>query len=330
MAQTDSDVATERGSGAGRPASGPPASGAAASRDRAAPRGTRSRRGIGPSLRESLTGYALLAPALFGVAAFLLVPIGVLIWLSFNTWNLLGPITPAGVDNWVRVFQTPAVWNSFGVTLLYVALVIPLQTALGIFLGNLLARDLPGTGAFRTILVLPWVCAPLVLGVVWEWMLRPDGVVADWLGFRIEWLTNPSTVMLVLAFVTIWSNVGYITLFFMAGLANISPAVIEAARVDGANDWQIFWRIKLPLLMPTTFFVLVTSVIGSFQAFDLVFSLAPNQPATDLIAIRIYNQMMEANDVGLAAVLALMLFAVLIVITLVQNAYFSKRMTYDQ
>ena len=227
----------------------------------------------------------------------------------------------------------PAVWNSFGVTLGYVALVIPLQTGLGVLLGTLLARDLPGSSVFRTILVLPWVCAPLVIGVVWQWMLRPDGVVAEWLGHRVEWLTDPKLALLMVALVTVWSGVGYVTLFFMAGLANISPTVIEAARVDGANDWQIFWRIKMPLLRPTTFFVLVTSIISSFQAFDLVYSLTPSggpQGATDLIAARIYFQMMEANQVGRAAVLALILFAVLIVITLAQNAYFSKRTTYDQ
>ena len=295
-----------------------------------APRRARHRRA---AVREAVTGYALLAPALFGVAAFLLVPIGVLVWLSFSSWDLLGPVRPAGLDNWAHVFADPAVWNSFGVTLLFVAMVIPVQTALGVFLASLLVRELPGSAVFRTILVLPWVCAPLVLGVVWRWMLRPDGVVADWLGHRIEWLTDPALALPVVAFVTVWSNVGYITLFFMAGLASIPAATLEAARVDGANDWQIFWRVKLPLLRPTTFFVLVTSIIASFQVFDLVFSLTPNggpQGSTDLIAARIYFQMMEANVVGRAAVLALVLFAVLIVITLLQNLYFAKRTTYER
>lgn len=284
-------------------------------------------------VREAATGYTLLAPALVGVVAFLLVPIGVLVWLSFNRWNLLGPITPVGVDNWATAFSDPAVWRSIGVTVAFVAMVIPVQTALGLLLGSLLARELPGSAVFRTILVLPWVCAPLVLGVVWRWMLQPDGVVASWLGTRIEWLTDPALALPVVAFVQVWAGVGYVTLFFMAGLASIGPEVIEAARVDGANDWQIFWRIKLPLLRPTTFFVLVTSIISSFQAFDLIYSLTPSggpRGVTDLIVSRVYTQMMEANQVGPAAVLALLVFAVLIVVTLAQNAYFSRRTSYER
>ncbi|KAB1655397.1 sugar ABC transporter permease [Pseudoclavibacter chungangensis] len=283
--------------------------------------------------REAAAGYLLLSPALIGVVLFLLVPIGVLVWLTFRSWDLLGPVRPAGLDNWTAVVSDPAYVRSFLVTAIYVVLVIPVQTTLGVLLATLLSRNLPGSTFVRTVLVLPWVCAPLVLGVVWRWIFRPDGALNALIGVRIEWLTDPWLALPVVAFVSAWSQVGYVTLFFMAGLASIPTQVIEAARIDGASEWRIFWSIKLPLLRPTTFFVLVTSVIASFQAFDLVYALVPDggpKGTTDLIAQRIYSQTVEANEIGRAAVLALVLFVVLLVVTLAQNAYFSKRMTYDR
>lgn len=283
--------------------------------------------------REAAAGYALVAPALFGVSAFLLVPIGVLVWLSFQRWDLLGPVTPAGLDNWGAVLGDGAVWRSFGITLLFVGLAVPLQTALGILLARLLTRGLPGSGAIRTILVLPWVCAPIVLGIIWRWIFEPTGVVNTILGERIEWTSTPELAFGMAVLVTVWTKVGYVALFFAAGMASIPPQVLEAARMDGATPRQAFWRVEMPMLRPTLFFVLVTSIIEGFQTFDLVYSLTPNGGpggATDLIAARIYAEVMTSNDLGRAAVTALLLFAVLIVITLLQNRYFSERTTYER
>lgn len=283
--------------------------------------------------REAAAGYALVLPALLGVAAFLLVPIGVLVWLSFQRWDLLAPVTPVGLDNWASVLADPAIWRSFGITLGFVALAVPLQIVLGILLARLLTKGLPGSSAIRTILVLPWVCAPLVLGIIWRWIFEPTGVVNAIVGERIEWTTTPELAFLIAVLVTVWTKVGYVTLFFAAGMASIPPQIIEAARLDGASRLQAFWRVELPMLRPTLFFVLVTSVIEGFQTFDLIYSLTPNGGpggATDLIAARIYAQVMTANDLGRAAVTALLLFAVLILITLVQNRYFSERTTYER
>ncbi|NYE95215.1 multiple sugar transport system permease protein [Psychromicrobium silvestre] len=283
--------------------------------------------------RESGIGYALLAPSLFGIAAFLLLPILVVIWLSMQHWDLLNPAVFVGWDNFRDVFSDPSFGRSLLVTVLFVLLVIPLQTVLGLFAATLLSRGLPGSAFFRVIYVIPWICAPLALGVVWKWIFAPTGGALNAvLGNDIPWLSDPALALPAVAAVSIWSQVGYVTLFFMAGLAAIPQEMVDAAKVDGANALQIFWQVKLPLLRPTMFFVLVTGVISSFQAFDSIYALTPNggpQGSTDVIATRIYAKAFQDFDLGQASVMALVLFAILVVITLAQQLYFRRRITYD-
>ena len=283
--------------------------------------------------RETAMAYGLLAPMLLGVAAFLVVPILVLVALSFMQWDILRPMEWVGLTNWQRAVANPDAWRSLGVTALFVVLVVPAQIAVGLWLATMLVRNLPGSTVMRTVLVLPWVTAPVVLGIVWRWIFAWDGVLNTLLDERVPWLTSEWLALPVVAFVQAWSQVGYVSLFFMAGLGNIPESVLEAARIDGASERRIFWQVKLPLLKPTLFFVMVTGIIGAFQSFDLVYSLSPNGGpggTTDLVAARIYAQAITHSSVGDAAVLALIMFAVLVVITLVQNAYFSRSTTYDR
>lgn len=282
--------------------------------------------------RSTLTGYALLAPSLFGVLAFLLLPMLVVIWLSLHQWDLLGPITFVGLDNWRSVLGDTTFGNSLLVTCVFIALVVPTQMVLGLAAAALLARELPGSGVFRTIYVLPWVCAPLAIGVLWRWILAPtDGAVATVLGHQVHWLTDPGLALPVVSAVTVWSNVGYTTLFFVAGMLAIPPQVLAAARVDGASAWQRFWHVTLPMLRPTLFFVAVTGVISAAQVFDTVYALTGGGPQqrTDLVAHRIYAEAFGAAAIGRAAVMAIVLFVVLVGITVVQHLYFRRRISYD-
>ena len=287
-----------------------------------------------------MAAYSMLAPSLFGVAAFLVLPILVVLWLSFQSWDLLSPVTPVGVANYADVLSDPTFYNSLAVTMFFVVIVIPVQTALGMIAASLLTRGLPGSLFFRTIYILPWVCAPLALGIVWRWILAPsDGLLNDLIGARIEWLADPALALPSVAAVVIWSNVGYVTLFFMAGLLNIPQHILDAARIDGAGPIATFFRIKLPLLRPTTFFVLVTSVISVFQLFDQIYALTGGGPfavtdagtygRTDVVASRIYSEAFATFDLGRAAVMAVILLLLLVVITLGQQMYFGKRTTYD-
>lgn len=282
--------------------------------------------------RSTALGYALLAPSLFGVVAFLLLPILVVVWLSLQHWDLLGPISYIGADNWRSVLTDSTFGNSLLVTLLFVAIVVPTQTVLGLGVAGLLARELPGTGVFRTLYVLPWICAPLAIAVLWHWILAPtDGAVSTVLGHQVEWLTDPGLALPVVSAVVVWTNVGYVALFFVAGILAIPAEIHAAAVTDGATAWQRFRRITLPMLRPTMFFVLVTGVVSAAQVFDTVYALTGGGPGgrTDLVAHRIYSEAFGAAAIGRAAVMSLVLFVLLVGITVVQHLYFRRRISYD-
>jgi multiple sugar transport system permease protein len=282
--------------------------------------------------RSTALGYALLAPSLFGVVAFLLLPILVVVWLSLYRWDLLGPLRYAGLANWRSVLADADFGNSLIVTAVFVAIVVPAQTVLGLLAASMLARQLPVTGLFRTLYVLPWICAPLAIAVLWRWILAPtDGAVSTLLGHRIEWLSDPSVALPVVSAVVVWTNVGYVSLSFLAGLLAIPGDIHAAARTDGANAWQRFWRITLPMLRPTMFFVLVTGIVSSAQVFDTVYALTDGGPEgrTDLVAHRIYAEAFGSAAIGRASVMAVVLFVILVGVTVVQHLYFRRRISYD-
>jgi multiple sugar transport system permease protein len=284
------------------------------------------------SHRSTALGYALLTPSLFGVVAFLLLPVFVVVWLSLHRWDLLGPIEYVGAENWRAVFSDSAFGNSLLVTLVFVAIVVPAQTALGLTVAALLARGLPGSGLFRTLYVLPWVCAPLAIAMLWRWILAPtDGAISTVLGHRIEWLSDPGLALPVVSAVIVWTNVGYVALFFLAGILAIPADILSAARIDGATAWQRFRRITLPMLRPTTFFVLVTGVVSTAQVFDTVYALTGGGPQgrTDLVAHRIYTEAFGSAAIGRASVMAVVLFVILVGVTVIQHLYFRRRISYD-
>ncbi|MET4432474.1 MULTISPECIES: sugar ABC transporter permease [unclassified Mycolicibacterium] len=287
-----------------------------------------TRRRVGATVR----GYALLAPSLFGMVTFLLLPMLVVVWLSLQRWDLLGPIEYVGLANWRAVLTDATFAKSLGVTVLFIALVVPIQTALGLFAAAMLARGLPGSGFFRTLYVLPWICSPLAIAVLWRWILAPtDGAVSTLLDRPVEWLTDPTLALPVVSAVTVWTNVGYVTLFFLAGILAIPTEVQNAARTDGAGSWQRFRHITLPMLRPTLFFVLVTGIVSAAQVFDTVYALTGGGPQgrTDLVAHRIYAEAFGAASIGRASVMAVVLFVLLVGVTLLQQRYFRRRISYD-
>ena len=282
--------------------------------------------------RSTALGYALLAPSLFGVVTFLLLPLLVVVWLSLYRWDLLGPLRYVGMANWRSVLADSDFGNSLIVTAVFVAIVVPAQTVLGLLTASMLARRLPGTAVFRALYVLPWICAPLAIAVLWRWILAPtDGAVAAVLGHSIEWLSDPGLALPVVSAVVIWTNVGYVSLLFLAGLLAIPADIHAAARTDGASAWQRFWRITLPMLRPTMFFVVVTGIVSTAQVFDTVYALTDGGPGgrTDLVAHRIYAEAFGAAALGRASVMAVVLFVILIGVTAVQQLYFRRRISYD-
>ena len=281
---------------------------------------------------EARAGYLLLIPSFIGVGVFLLLPVLIVVALSLTQYDLLSAPTWYGLENFRYILGWDRFQNSLWVTAAFTAMTIPASIALGLLLAVAINRKLPGTSWLRVLYVLPWVCAPLALGVVWKWILDPtNGALNALLGRRIEWLGSVDLALPSVAFVQVWSTVGYISLFFLAGLQQIPVSVYEAAKLDGAGSVRTLWSITLPLLRPTMFFVTVTSIISSFQVFDSIYAMTGGGPrfTTDVIASRIYNEAFVALRLGRAAAMAVVLFVVLVAITLIQQRYFRRRITYD-
>lgn len=282
--------------------------------------------------RRPLLGWLLVAPSLIGVAAFLILPVVLAFVVSLFRWDLLGSRQFIGLENYQGLLSDGALLNSLLVTALFTLISVPLSLALGLMLATQLVRALPGSAIVRVIVVIPWVCAPLALGVVWKWIFQPSvGALNQILGVRVEWLTDPSLALPAVAFVAIWQNVGYISLFFQAGLTRIPGSIYEAARIDGAAPWQSMLHMTIPLLRPTTFFLAVTQVVASFQVFDMVFALTGGGPQhrTEVIASLIYHEAFVSSRLGRASAVAVILFLLLVVITLAQQRWFSRRIIYD-
>jgi ABC-type sugar transport system permease subunit len=285
--------------------------------------------------RATRTAFAFLGPSLVGVALFLVVPVIMVIFLSLVRWNLLTPMKWVGLSNYVNIFRYDKFGHSLVVTAYYVILNIPIQTVLALGMAMVLRSKRFGSGVVRIICVLPFLATPVAMAVVWNWFFAPTGIINQFLGHLgitgPAWLADQATAMPVVAFANIWQYAGYNMLFFLAGLQAIPLSMYEAASLDGATKVQQFRRVTLPLLRPTMLFVLVTGVIGSFQVFDTVFVMTGGGPgiATQVANLNIYNTAFAGFRIGEASAMSVVLFLVILVITVAQFRYFSKRTTYE-
>lgn len=277
-----------------------------------------------------------LLPSLIGVIGFLLIPVVIVIVLSFAHWNMLRPLSWVGFTNYVNIFTYDHMAHSILVTLYYVVLNIPIQTALALALAILLNRRLPGSAIIRVICVVPYLATPVAMAVVWNWFFDPhSGAINTFLRFfgvnGPNWLSDPHLAMPVIAFANIWQYTGYNMLFFIAGLQAIPPTLFEAARVDGAGPVQQLFRVTLPLLRPTMLFVLVTGLIGSFQVFDMVYVLTQGGPgiSTQVMNLSIYESAFVGFHIGEASAMSVVLFLIILFFTITQFVYFRKRTVYE-
>lgn len=291
----------------------------------------------GRSKRRQIGAAAvLLLPSLVGVLAFLVLPVILVILLSFFRWDLLSPPKFAGVSNFTDLFQYDHVGHSLLVTLYYVALNIPIQTVIALGLALMLNRKLPAMGFFRVLYVVPFLATPVAMAVVWNWVFDPKvGAVNSLLGLvgihGPAWLGSSAWAMPVVAFANIWQYAGYNMLFFLAGLQAIPRQLYEVSGMDGAGKIQQFFRITLPLLNPTLLFVLVTGVIGSFQVFDMVYVLTNGGPgdSTEVMNLQIYQSAFVGFHIGEACAMSVILFVIILLFTMAQFAYFRRRTTYE-
>ena len=286
-------------------------------------------------LRETLTAWGFLAPAAAHLAVFSFAPILFALYLSVHRWSLGESAKPfVGLENFGRVLRDPLVWISLRNTVLF-TVQVPITMAIALGLALLLRRHSLISRIARTAFFLPYVSSVVAIALVWQWLYHADFGALNWalsaLGLGpVDWLGNPRTALAAVMVVSIWTQVGYQMVVFLAGLQGIPDAYLDAARVDGANAWRRFWRVTFPLLKPVTLFVLVTGIIGSFQVFTTVYVLTGGGPlhATDVLAYRIYQSAWGLSQFGSASALSLLLFAILFWVTWTQFKLLGKRVEY--
>lgn len=274
--------------------------------------------------RETVIGLLFILPSLIGFTVFYAIPAVRGVFISFTNWDLLRPAQPVGFQNYINLLQDPVFWNSLKVTIYYVFLNIPLQTLLAMVIAVMMSR-LTKSIIIRAIIILPWLMPGVVVGLLWLWLLDPTiGIVNEFLRgiglSTVPFLNVPSLAMPSIAMINIWQYVGYTALLLFAGLQAIPGSVYEAAQIDGASEVQMFWRVTIPLLRPVLVFVLVTSVIGSFQIFDTVAITTKGGPvnATNVLNWYIYEQAFRRFNMGYATAISMILFLILIFISMVQ------------
>jgi len=274
--------------------------------------------------REALTFYLLISPWLLGLLLFVLGPMVASLVISFTKWDLLSPARFVGLDNYEKMFtRDPLFWQSLKVTAIYTLVYVPVELAGGLVLALLMNQKLRGIGLFRTIYYLPSVLPGVAFVVLWMWILHPDvGLINTLLSYvGIEgprWLADPDWALPALLMMSLW-GLGRAMIIYLASLQGIPQHLYEAASIDGANRWQSFWKITLPMLTPTIFFNLVLSVISTFQTFTSAFVATNGGPldSTLFYVLYIFRQGFEYFNMGYASALAWVLFLIILALTLV-------------
>ncbi|MFD1932582.1 MULTISPECIES: carbohydrate ABC transporter permease [Nonomuraea] len=276
-------------------------------------------------LRYAGTVAVFLLPSLVPLVLFTLVPMAGSLWVSLHEWNLIEPMRWVGLDNYGEVLADPKTRAAFLHTLYFIAGYLPLVYAGGLGLAMLLNRAMGGRNLFRAIYFLPVITSWVVVALMWKWLLNPASGIVNWaLGLLgVEgpgWWTDPSWAMPSIILASAWKDLGFVMIILLAGLQAIPHEYHEAARVDGASAWQRFRRITLPLLSPSTFFVVVISLINGFQVFDQVHVMTAGGPggATEVVVEQVYRLTFQYGRAGAASALSWLLFAVVLLVTLIQ------------
>lgn len=285
--------------------------------------------------RKTGTAILFLTPSIFHLTVFLITPIIFSFYLSVHHWDIVVPQKPfVGFQNYVEMFNDRTFWNALTNTLLY-SINVPFGMAISLFIANMLHKRLRWLGFIRTIYFLPSVTSFVAIALVWMWIYHPSFGIANYflnlLGIpSLSWLNSTSTAMISIIIFNIWLNLGYQMVIFLAGLQGIPDELYDASRVDGASAMKQFWKITFPLLMPTTFFILVTSLIGSFQVFTTVYIMTSGGPvgSTDVIVYHIYHAAWEQLRMGYASAIAWILFVIIMVATWIQFKFLNREIEY--
>jgi len=276
--------------------------------------------------RTALVGWSFILPNFVGFAALTLVPVVATLCLAFMQWNSYSAPEWVGLDNFRRLWASETFWIALRNTAFYAAGHIPLTLAASLGFAVLLNRRLKGIGLFRTALFFPYITSLVAVAVVWNMLFSPDtGPVNQFLhalGVHNTpgWTTSTTWAMPAVIITSVWRDLGYYMVLYLAGLQTIPAELYEAAEVDGAGPWARFWRITVPSLRPTTFFVLIMLTISSFKVFDLIQIMTEGGPGRSTLVLSqvIFREGITEGRFGYSSAIALVLFLIVLTVTVVQ------------
>lgn len=278
------------------------------------------------TLKQNLIAYSFILPNLLGFAAFTLIPMTFSLVLAFMHWDGANVVTWAGIDNFWRLTQDETFRIALGNTFYYVIGTVPPTMIASLALAMLLNQSLRGRNFFRTTFFFPYVASLVAVAVVWNMLFHPAmGPVNQLLSaLGVEnpprWTASVDWAMPTVIMASIWKGMGYYMVIYLAALQGIPPYLYEAAEIDGASAWQKFRYITLPMLTPATFFVSIMLTIASFKVFDLIMVMTGGGPgrATNVLVIHTYNTAFREFRFGYSSAIAMVLFVIVLVITIVQ------------
>lgn len=283
---------------------------------------------------EAISAFGFLSPTLLIFGTFILFPVIFSFYLSFQKWNSFSwSGSFIGLDNYIRMFQSEEFWLVLKNTAIYTIGTVPLNMVISLLVAYGLNKKLAGKKFLRTLFFAPVVVSPVAAALIWRWLYDPNfGLVNYTLGIfgvsPINWLNDPNAAMFALIGMGVWKTFGYNMVLFAAGLNAIPDSYYEAATLDGAGAWSKFWHITIPLLSPTTFFILVMSMIGSFQVFDIVYILTSGGPlgSTKVLVFYVYEYAFKFNgEMGYASAISYFLFAILFILTMAQIKFLKTK-----
>jgi len=277
------------------------------------------------NFNQTLAPLLFLSPNIIIFGLFIVVPAILGLRMSLYQWSILGEPVFIGLKNFTELFGDSMFWLTLKNTLIYVFLAVPLLLVVSLLLGLLTAHRLPGIGIFRALYYVPAMLSLIIVGISWRWILGEEMGILNYLlkaagGMPVHWLTTDTMAKLSLVLVTVWATAGFYMVMFIAGLQAIPDDLYAAASIDGANKWQTFFRIILPLLRPTVLVVLVLSTINAFKAFELIFVMTGGGPgyATKFQVQNIYLVAFEQDRMGYAAANSIILLAIIGLLTMIQ------------
>lgn len=280
-----------------------------------------------PKRKEALVGWLFLTPEIIGMLLLNVFALGFSLYLSFSSWDLLSGLKGIkfnGLANYIRMFQDdPTIMIALKNNLIYTILTVPIPIAIALLLAVLIHSKVYFKDYFKVTFFIPYISSIIAVAAVWSALFHPSlGPINQFLldiGIQNppKWLVDPKMSLVSVAIISSWAGLGYTIIIFLAGLTNISEELYEAAEIDGATSIQKFFKITIPMLRPTIFFLFITMLIGSFKVFDIISFLTeggPNNSSTVLV-FRIYEEGFANYNMGYASAISWLLFAIIGVIT---------------